>query len=150
MVRLPDGRFAVGENYRQDGRSMLYYDFANPLNTSAFPATNETTVGIHLDADTLESIEYVDVLVVGRYITPGNQPGTLGIEGDQLGFGLAIRGVEIDPLNHSDADNDDVPYERTFVRLSVRLVGIKTKTVASMISIWMASKMMLIPVAQHP
>ena len=111
MVRLPDGRFAVGENYRQDGRSMLYYDFANPLNTSAFPATNETTVGIHLDAATLESIEYVDVLVVGRYITPGNQPGTLGIEGDQLGFGLAIRGVEIDPLNHSDADNDGVPYE---------------------------------------
>ncbi len=111
MVRLPDGRFAVGENYRQDGRSMLYYDFANPLNTSAFPATNETTVGIHLDTKTLESIDYVDVLVIGRYITPGNQPGTLGIEGDQLGFGLAIRGVEIDPLNHSDPDNDGVPYE---------------------------------------
>ena len=33
MVRLPDGRFAVGESYRSDGRSMLYYDFADHLNT---------------------------------------------------------------------------------------------------------------------
>ena len=111
MVRLPDGRFAVGEDYRQDGRSMLYYDFADPLNTSAFPPTNETTVGIRLDAATLENVDYVDVLVTGRYVTPGNQPGTLGIEGDQVGFGLAIRGVEIDPLNHSDGDGDGVPYE---------------------------------------
>ena len=111
MVRLPDGRFAVGESYRNDGRSMLYYDFADHLNTTAFPPTNETTVGIHLDEETLNGIEYVDVIVTGRYVTPGNLPGTLGIEGDRLGFGLAVRGVELDPLNHSDADGDDVPYE---------------------------------------
>ena len=83
MVRLPDGRFAVGEHYRQDGRSMLYYDFADHLDTTVFPSTNETTVGVRLDANTLEDIDYVDVLVVGRYITPGNQPGTLGIDGDR-------------------------------------------------------------------
>lgn len=111
MVRLPDGRFAVGESYRSDGRSMLYYDFADHLNTTAFPSTNETTVGIHLDENTLSGVEYVDVYVTGRYITPGNQPGTLGIEGDRLGFGLALRGVELDPLNHSDADGDGIPYE---------------------------------------
>ena len=111
MVRLPDGRFAVGESYRSDGRSMLYYDFADHLNTTAFPPTNETTVGIHLDEETLNGIEYVDVIVTGRYVTPGNLPGSLGIEGNRLGFGLAVRGVELDPLNHSDADGDDVPYE---------------------------------------
>ena len=111
MVRLPDGRFAVGESYRSDGRSMLYYDFADHLNTTAFPPTNETTIGIHLDEETLNGIEYVDVIVTGRYVTPGNLPGTLGIEGDRLGFGLAVRGVELDPLNHSDADGDGVPYE---------------------------------------
>lgn len=111
MVRLPDGRFAVGESYRSDGRSMLYYDFADHLNTTAFPPTNETTVGIHLDEETLSGIEYVDVIVTGRYVTPGNLPGTLGIEGDRLGFGLAVRGVELDPLNHSDADGDGIPYE---------------------------------------
>ena len=111
MVRLPDGRFAVGESYRSDGRSMLYYDFADHLNTTAFPPTNETTVGIHLDEETLNGIEYVDVIVTGRYVTPGNLPGTLGIEGDRLGFSLAVRGVELDPLNHSDADGDGVPYE---------------------------------------
>ena len=111
MVRLPDGRFAVGESYRSDGRSMLYYDFADHLNTTAFPPSNETTVGIHLDEETLNGIDYVDVFVTGRYVTPGNLPGTLGIEGDRIGFGLAVRGVELDPLNHSDADGDGVPYE---------------------------------------
>ncbi|MDP6866199.1 MAG: hypothetical protein QGG62_04600, partial [Candidatus Poseidoniaceae archaeon] len=60
----------------------------------------------------LEDIDYVDVLVVGRYITPGNKPGTLGIDGDQVGFGLAIRGVELDPLNHSDGDGDGITYEQ--------------------------------------
>ena len=112
MIRLPDGRFAVGEQYRQDGRSMLFYDFADHLNTTAFPASNETTVGIHLDATTLEDVDYVDVVVTGRYVTPGNEPGTLGVNGDRVGFGLAIRGVEIDPLNHSDGDNDSIPYEQ--------------------------------------
>lgn len=112
MVRLPDGRFAVGEQYRQDGRSMLYYDFADHLNTSVFPATNETTVGIYLDQNTLEGVDYVDVIVTGRYVTPGNNPGTLGVEGDRIGFGLAVKGVELDPLNHSDADGDNVPYEQ--------------------------------------
>ena len=111
MVRLPDGRFAVGESYRSDGRSMLYYDFADHLNTSAFPPSNETTVGVHLDEVTIQGLEYVDIIVTGRYVTPGNLPGTLGIEGDRIGFGLAVRGVEIDPLNHSDADGDSVPYE---------------------------------------
>ena len=111
MVRLPDGRFAVGESYRSDGRSMLYYDFADHLNTTAFPASNETTVGVHLDKETLEGIEFVDVIVTGRYVAPGNQPGTLGIEGNRIGFGLAVRGVELDPLNHSDADGDGVAYE---------------------------------------
>ena len=111
MVRLPDGRFAVGESYRSDGRSMLYYDFADHLNTTAFPSTNETTVGIHLDENTLSGVEYVDVFVTGRYITPGNQPGTLGIEGNRVGFGLALQGVVLDPLNHSDADSDGIPYE---------------------------------------
>lgn len=114
MVRLPDGRFAVGEQYRQDGRSVLYYDFADHMNTSAFPATNETTVGIHLDEATLAGIDYVDVIVTGRYISPGNNPGTLGVEGDHVGFGLAVRGVELDPLNHSDGDADGVPYEQDF------------------------------------
>ena len=112
MVRLPDGRFAVGEQYRNDGRSMLYYDFADHLNTSAFPSTNETTVGIFLDEGTLSGVDYVDIIVTGRYVTPGNNPGTLGVEGDRIGFGLAVKGVELDPLNHSDADGDNVPYEQ--------------------------------------
>lgn len=111
MVRLPDGRFAVGESYRSDGRSMLYYDFADHLNTTAFPSSNETTVGIHLDEQTLDGVEYVDVIVTGRYVTPGDHAGTLGIEGNRVGFGLAIQGVELDPLNHSDADGDRIPYE---------------------------------------
>ena len=111
LVRLPDGRFAVGDTYKENGFSMLYYDFADPSNTSAFPSSNETTVGVSLSAESLESSDWVDVFVVGRYITPGNSPSSIGVEGNKIGFGMAIQGIVLDPVGHTDADNDGVPFE---------------------------------------
>ena len=111
LVKLPDGRFAVGDTYKENGFSMLYYDFADPSNVSAFPSTNETTVGVSLSAESLDSSAWVDVFVVGRYVTPGNVPNSIGVEGNKIGFGMAIQGVVLDPVGHTDADNDGVPYE---------------------------------------
>lgn len=111
LVKLPDGRFAVGDTYKENGFSMLYYDFADPSNMSAFPNSNETTVGVSLSAESLDSSDWVDVYVVGRYITPGNVPDSIGVEGNKVGFGMAIQGVVLDPVGHTDADNDGVPYE---------------------------------------
>ena len=71
---------------------MLYYDFADRLNTTAFPSSNETTVGIHLDAGTLADVDYVDVMVIGRHVAPGNQPDTLGVEGNRIGFASSCSG----------------------------------------------------------
>ena len=67
--------------------------FCRPFEHLSIPPTNETTVGIHLDAATLENVDYVDVLVTGRYITRDQQE-TLGIEVIKL-VGLLIRGVEM-------------------------------------------------------
>ena len=111
LVKLPDGRFAVGDTYKESGFSMLYYDFADPSNLSAFPSTNETTVGVSLSAESLGSSAWVDVFVVGRYVTPGNAPNSIGVEGNKVGFGMAIQGIVLDPVGHTDADNDGVPYE---------------------------------------
>ena len=111
LVKLPDGRFAVGDTYRENGFSMLYYGFADPSNMSAFPSSNETTVGVSLSAESLDSSAWVDVFVVGRYVTPGNVPNSIGVEGNKIGFGMAIQGVVLDPVGHTDADNDGIPYE---------------------------------------
>ena len=111
LVKLPDGRFAVGDTYKENGFSMLYYSFADPSNMSAFPSTNETTVGVSLSAESLDSSDWVDVFVVGRYVTPGNTPDSIGVEGNKIGFGMAIQGVILDPIGHTDADNDGVPYQ---------------------------------------
>ena len=111
LVRLPDGRFAVGDTYKESGLSKLYYDFADPSNMSAFPSTNETTVGISLSSENLDSSDWVDVFVVGRYVTPGNTPNSIGVEGNKIGFGMAIQGIVLDPIGHTDADNDGIPFE---------------------------------------
>ncbi len=111
LVKLPDGRFAVGDTYKENGFSMLYYGFADPSNMSAFPSSNETTVGVSLSAESLDSSAWVDVFVVGRYVTPGNVPNSIGVEGNKIGFGMAIQGVVLDPVGHTDADNDGIPYE---------------------------------------
>ena len=36
----------------------------------------------------------------------------MGVEGNRIGFALAVQGVEIDPLNHSDGDGDGISYEQ--------------------------------------
>ena len=38
----------------------------------------------------MDGIDFIDVMVTGRYVSPGNLPGTVGIEGDRVGFALAV------------------------------------------------------------
>jgi hypothetical protein len=44
-------------------------------------------------------------------VTPGNSPNSIGVEGNKIGFGMAIQGIVLDPIGHTDADNDGIPYE---------------------------------------
>lgn len=83
-----DGRIAYGNDFDENGFSLLHSDeYVGPS------SENETTVGINLNIDDLFGVDWIHVIVKGDYIGVGNSPGSLGIEGDRLGFGLSIKGV---------------------------------------------------------
>ena len=109
IVRLSDGTEALAGEFQSDGDSTLFFsnvvDFSN---TTSFPNRNETTVAVSLSPEDLTGIEWVDIEVRARYITPGNQQGSVGIDGDRQGFALAVKGVHRDSQAWSDDDGDGV------------------------------------------
>ena len=109
IVRLSDGRITVANEYQSDGDSTLYLsqmvDFSN--NTS-FPMTNETTLAVSLSEEDLDGIEWVEVEVRARYVSPGNQDNSVGIDGNRVGFALAVQGVLRDSTSWEDGDGDGV------------------------------------------
>jgi hypothetical protein len=109
IVRLSDGRIAVANEYQNDGDSKLYHsqlvDFSN---TTAFPMTNETTLAVSLSGEDLEGVEWVEVEVRARYVSPGNQNNSVGIDGNRVGFALAVQGVLRDSNSWEDGDGDGV------------------------------------------
>tara|TARA_B100000282_G_scaffold104984_1_gene74314 strand:- start:1014 stop:3068 length:2055 start_codon:yes stop_codon:yes gene_type:complete len=92
IVHTSEGKFAIDDSIRSSGYSQLYYSsVANPLNLNS---TNETTVMVRLSASQLESVEWLRIEVVANSVHEGSNPGTLGINGTKLGFGLAATGVQ--------------------------------------------------------
>jgi hypothetical protein len=109
VVRLSDGRVAISGKTNSDGANTLFYESAvNYSNNDSFPSSNETTVKIHLDALDLSEIEWVEIEVRARYISPGNSPGTVGIDGDKNGFSIAAKGVQRDYDGWLDSDGDGI------------------------------------------
>ena len=106
VVRFPDGRFSVGGIYDFDGFSSVYTE--NTMNLSSLPNSNETSLGISISKLELEDVGWVDVEVRAKYISPGNAPGTVGIDGDRIGFAIAAKGVERDSVNWEDSDGDGI------------------------------------------
>ena len=108
-VRLQDGTVLLADQLQADGTPTSYYPGAVDTNdTVAFPATNETTLGINLPSALLNGSSYIDVDVVARYVQPGSQSGTVGLDGDAVGFALVIKGVDRDSIDHRDDDGDGV------------------------------------------
>ena len=109
IVRLSDGRIAVANEYQNDGDSTLYLsqmvDFSN---TTMFPMTNETTLAVSLSEEDLSGVEWVEVEVRARYVSPGNENNSVGIDGNRVGFGLAVQGVLRDSNSWEDGDGDGV------------------------------------------
>ena len=83
-----DGRIAYSNNFDSDGYSELYSEDSN-----SFSSDNETTVGINLNLEDLVGVDWIHVVVKGDYVGVGNSPNSIGIEGDRVGFGLAIKGI---------------------------------------------------------
>ena len=109
IVRLSDGRIAVANEYQNDGDSKLYHSqLVDFTNTTAFPMTNETTLAVSLSQADLDGVEWVDVEVRARYVSPGNQNNSVGIDGNRVGFALAVQGVLRDSNSWEDGDGDGV------------------------------------------
>jgi len=109
VVRLSNGQVAISGKTNSDGANTLFYEsVVNYSNDNSFPSSNETTVKIHLDAIDLSEIEWVEIEVRARYISPGNSPGTVGIDGDKNGFSIAAKGVQRDYDGWMDSDGDGI------------------------------------------
>ena len=109
VVRLSNGQVAISGKTNSDGANTLFYEsVVNYSNSNSFPSGNETTVKVHLDATDLSEIEWVEIEVRARYISPGNSPGTVGIDGDKNGFSIAAKGVQRDYDGWMDSDGDGV------------------------------------------
>ena len=110
IVRLSDGRITVANEYQNDGDSTLYasqiVDFSN---TTLFPMSNETTLAVSLSEDDLVGVEWAEVEVRARYASPGGNNNSVGIDGNRVGFALAVQGVQRDSNSWADADGDGVP-----------------------------------------
>lgn len=108
-VRLEDGTVLLADQHQANGSPTAYYPGSVDTNdTDAFPATNETTLGLDLPWARLNGSSYIDVDVVARYVQPGGESGTVGLDGDAVGFALVVKGVERDSTEHRDDDGDGV------------------------------------------
>lgn len=109
VVRLSDGKVAISGKTNNDGSNTLYYEnVVDYSNNISFPASNETTVKIHLDADDLSDVEWIELEVRARYIAPGNSPTSVGIDGNKNGFSLVAKGVLRDYSGWMDDDLDGI------------------------------------------
>ena len=109
VVRLSDGTEAVAGAYQNDGDSTLYLsDVVDFSNTTTFPNRNETTIAVTLSEEDLDGIEWIDIEVRARFVSPGNSVDAVGIDGNRMGFSLAVQGVVRDSQAWSDSDGDGV------------------------------------------
>jgi subtilisin family serine protease len=88
-ILTSDGRIAYSNNLNNDGYSELYPVDSVP----SFNSNNETTVGINLNISDLVGVDWIHVIVKGEYVGVGNIPNSIGIEGNRVGFGLAVKGI---------------------------------------------------------
>ena len=103
-----DGRIAYSNNFDNNGYSQLHSQ-----DSVSFSSNNETTVGINLNLEELVGVDWIHVVVHGDYVSVGNSPNSIGIEGNRVGFGLAIKGVlEETPIKMDLGGFEEIIVER--------------------------------------
>jgi hypothetical protein len=108
-ITFPDGTVVIPDRLHADGTPTEFNgSIADFDDLNAFPGSNETTFGVNLPKELLEQYSYFDVEVVARYVAPGGEAGTVGLNGDRVGFGLVVQGVDRDGDDHLDGDGDGV------------------------------------------
>ena len=106
VARMSNGYSAIGGMYDGDGFSSWFNSTLDFDNVSLFPKSNETTMQIKISSSDLEDVEWMDVEVRARYITPGPNAGYIGLGGDKVGFALVSKGVIRDSTSWEDSDGD--------------------------------------------
>ena len=109
-VRLEDGTILLPDRLQEgDYAPTQFYPSATDTNdTTAFPSSNETVVGLDIPWHYLNGSSYVDVDVVARFVQPGNVEGSVGLDGDAVGFALVVKGVNREASQGYDSDGDGV------------------------------------------
>jgi len=106
VVKMSNGYSAVGGIYDLDGYSSLTPSVE--LDVSGLVNSNETSIGVKISQLDLVDAEWVELEVHANYIAPGNSPGTVGVDGNRIGFAVAVKGVSRDSINWEDADGDGI------------------------------------------
>ncbi len=106
VVKMSNGYSAVGGIYDLDGYSSLTP--SEDLAISGLINSNETSIGVKISQLDLVDAEWVEIEVHANYIAPGNSPGTVGVDGNRIGFAVAVKGVSRDSINWEDGDGDGV------------------------------------------
>ena len=109
-VRLEDGTVLLPDHQREGdfAPTLFYPHVADTNNTTAFPSTNETVVGLDIPSSYLSGASYLDLDVVARFVQPGGEEGSTGLDGDAVGFALVVKGVQRDSTDYMDHDGDGV------------------------------------------
>ncbi len=111
VITTDDGRFVIDDDISTSGNSAIYYSHPSFDSAKEKNSTNETTVMIRIPADALDGVEWIDLEVYAKKVASGVSPGTVGVEGDRLGFALAATGIDQFPWEWTDDDGDGVINE---------------------------------------
>ena len=105
IIDIGDNRFVVGDDIAADGYSHIY-NSSEVLSKNH--STNETTNLIRVPWAYLQNNTMIEISIVADWIGGGNSPGTVGIDGDMVGFALVVKGIDDDPWQWRDLDHDGV------------------------------------------
>jgi hypothetical protein len=78
VVTLPDGQTFLGNDMAGDG----------------VRENVETIEGVHIPFEIINDFEYLELRIVGHQINTGPEHGVVGLNGDKIGFSLAVKGVD--------------------------------------------------------
>ena len=78
QVILPDGRILLGNDFDENGISDEI----------------ENIEGVHINSSKLVGINSVQIKIIARNVNVGPTSGVIGLNGDKIGFALALKGVE--------------------------------------------------------
>ena len=149
VARMSNGYFAIGGLFDGDGFSSWFNSTENLDNNSLFPKSNETTKQIKISSLDLEGVEWIDIEVRARYVSPGPNAGYIGIGGDRVGFALVAKGVIRDSTSWEDSDGDGLANIQDRAQMKTLVFGIVITMDVLMIQMVMVSKIRLIFVSRR-